>query len=147
MTLTDTGPLVGLIDEDDAYCASCTRILPTLTPPLVTPWPCFTEAMHLLFRAGGSAAQEKLWEYVTLGFLVIHAPSEAEQARMQQLMGKYRDTPMDLADASVVAAAEALGAASVFSIDSDFYVYRLANGTALEVLPGPHAATRKSRRT
>lgn len=55
---------------------------------------------------------------------------------MRQLMVKYRDTPMDLADAAVVAA-EVLNAARVFSIDSDFYIYRLADGAALEVVPGP----------
>lgn len=51
---------------------------------------------------------------------------------------------MDLADAAVVAAAEVLNATRVFSIDSDFYVYRLADGTALEGVPGP-ALPRKRR--
>ena len=63
---------------------------------------------------------------------------------MRELMMKYRDTPMDLADAAVVAAAEALASTRVFSIDSDFYVYRLLNGVALEVMPGP--AIRQKRR-
>ena len=44
---------------------------------------------------------------------------------------------MDLADASLVALAETRGDGRVFSIDSDFYVCRLADGTALEVVPGP----------
>ena len=51
------------------------------------------------------------------------------------LMEEYRDTPMDLADASVVAAAESRSLRRVFTVDSDFYVYRLKDGTALEVLP------------
>ena len=49
-------------------------------------------------------------------------------------MEKYKDTPMDLADASLVAAAERLGLTRIFTVDSDFYVYRLADGTALEVV-------------
>lgn len=53
---------------------------------------------------------------------------------MQTLMEKYKDTPMDLADASLVAAAESLGLTRIFTVDSDFYVYRLADGTALEVV-------------
>lgn len=145
MTLTDTGPLVALVDIGDGYNAACEAQLPSLSLPLVAPWPCFTEAMHLLNRAGGGSAQDELWALVTGGFLVIHAPNDTEQSRMRELMVKYRDTPMDLADAAVVAATEALSAIRVFSIDSDFYIYRLADGTALEVIPGP-AASRKNRR-
>ena len=92
--------------------------------------------MHLLNRACGHCAQEKLWNYVTLGALIIHASSLEEQTRMRELMVKYSNVPMDLANAALVAA-EALGVQRVFSIDSDFYVYRLVDGTALEVVPGP----------
>ena len=137
MTLTDAGPMVALIDEDDAYHKECASRVPELPPPMVAPWPCFTEAMHLLNRAGGHRAQEKLWNYVTLGALIIHASSLEEQARMRELMVKYSNVPMDLADAALVAAVEALGVQRVFSIDSDFYVYRRADGTALDVVPGP----------
>ena len=54
--------------------------------------------------------------------------------RMAELMGKYRDKPMDLADASLVAAAEHLSLRRVFTIDRDFYIYRLADGSALELV-------------
>ena len=141
MTLTDTGPLVALIDKDDAYHAACTGFVLELPPPRVTPWPCFTEAMHLLNRAGSRPAQEKLWVYVSIGALKIHASSE-EQTRMRELMARYGNVPMDLADAALVAAAEVLDARRVFSIDSDFYIYRLADGTSLEVVPGPRRERR-----
>ena len=49
---------------------------------------------------------------------------------------------MYLADASLLALAETAGYTRVFSIDSDFYVYRLADGSALEVVPGPAIAGR-----
>ena len=51
------------------------------------------------------------------------------------MMGKYKDLPMDFADASVVAAAERLGTRRVFTLDRDFYVYRFADSTAVEVVP------------
>jgi hypothetical protein len=54
---------------------------------------------------------------------------------MAVLMEKYRDTPMDLADASLIAVAESRSLRQVFAIDGDFYVYRLADGSALEVVP------------
>ena len=55
--------------------------------------------------------------------------------RMVELMETYRDRPMDLADASVVAAAEHLGMRRLFALDRDFYIYRLADGSTLEVVP------------
>jgi len=135
VTLTDTGPLVALINRNDpnhAACVAATRRLPA--GPLVTTWPCFTEAMYLLFRAGGYPAQEELWQWRTTGRLILHDLNAVEIERMAELMGTYRDRPMDLADASLVAAAERLGMRRVFTIDSDFHVYQLADGSALELV-------------
>jgi hypothetical protein len=41
---------------------------------------------------------------------------------------------MDLADASLVAVAETHRLDQIFSLDSDFYIYRLANGTVLDLI-------------
>jgi predicted nucleic acid-binding protein len=53
---------------------------------------------------------------------------------MDALMAKYQNVPMDAADASLVAVAESRGFRRLFSIDSDFYIYRLADGSVLEVV-------------
>ena len=42
---------------------------------------------------------------------------------------------MDLADASLVTAAEALEVRRIFSLDSDFYVYARRGTEAFEVIP------------
>jgi predicted nucleic acid-binding protein len=67
--------------------------------------------------------------------IVIHCPSNAELQRMRTLMEKYADIPMDFADASIVAAAESLNLDTVFTIDSDFYVYRLYDKHPFHVIP------------
>jgi len=54
---------------------------------------------------------------------------------MELLMEQYRDAPMDLADASLVVAAETLGLRRVFTLDRHFYAYRLADGIALGIVP------------
>jgi len=56
-------------------------------------------------------------------------------ARAQALMEKYRDVPMDIADATLVAVAEARHLKRVFTLDSDFAVYRLRGREAFELIP------------
>jgi len=136
MTLTDTGPLVALVNRNDPHhdrCVAATKRLPAA--PLVTTWPCLTEAMYLVFQAGGYPAQAELWRWRRAGRLAIYDLTGDEIDRMAMLMEKYRDRPMDLADASLVAAAEHLHNRRVFTLDSDFYIYRLVDGSALECIP------------
>ncbi len=136
MTLTDTGPLVALLDRQDHNHARCMGTLVDLPPdPLLTTWPCFTEAMHLLFRDGGQIAQQSLWEMHEGGRLIFYDIEADEIARMIVLMEKYHDTPMDLADASLIATAERLGLKQIFTLDSDFRIYRLSDGSMLNIVP------------
>ena len=135
MTLTDTGPLIALLDADDPYHAECAAALDRLpSGPLLTTWVCFTEAMYLLGEVGGYRYQATLWNLRTTERLVLHIPMPAEIDRMTALMAQYRDTPMDLADASLVAVAESRSMRRVFTVDTDFYIYRLVDGSALEVV-------------
>ena len=136
MILTDTGPLVALVNKNDpnhGRSLDATKRLPA--EPLVTTWPCFTEAMYLVFQAGGYPAQAELWRWRTTGRLTLHDLTGNEIDRMVALMDKYKDRPMDLADASLVVAAERLGVQRIFTLDSDFSIYRLADGSALECIP------------
>ena len=135
MTLTDTGPLVSLIDEIDDGHRECLLLLPNLSAPVVTTWPCFTEAMYLLGDSTGYRGQEELWRYLADGLLLLHTLTQSDTDRMRILMQKYADTPMDLADSSLVAAAETLPPRRVFTLDSHFYAYRTADKQALDVIP------------
>ena len=135
MTLTDAGPLVALVDRNEATHDACRLALPRLAKPMVTPSPCFTEAMYLLGRELGYPGQKALWTLRSSGMLEVRSVPEEEWDRMETLMEKFRDAPMDLADASLVAAAETLGLRRVFTLDRHFYAYRLNDGSALEVVP------------
>jgi predicted nucleic acid-binding protein len=50
-------------------------------------------------------------------------------------MEQYRNVPMSLADASLIAVGESLNLRRVFTLDGDFRIYRTASGEALEVVP------------
>lgn len=102
---------------------------------MLTTWPCFTEARYFLGHLAGWRGQKALWKSLNEGAVLIHTPSVAEATRMQALMEKYSDVPMDLADASIVALAEASGLKQVFTLDTDFYVYRIADKDSFDVIP------------
>jgi len=134
VTLTDAGPLVALIDADEADHRMCTLVLDGFRLPLVTTWPAFTEAIYLLSRAGGQQGSGALWKLALSGRLDIATPKAL--ARSAQLMAKYADRPMDLAGATLVALAEERGDRQIFTLDSDFEIYRLHGRLRFEIIPG-----------
>lgn len=135
MTLTAAGPLIAIIDADEPDHEACVAALDGLELPLVITWPAFTEAMYLLARAGGIEGQRALWRLVQTGRLVVADLSGAVVERSARLMDQYADTPMDLADATLVALAEEQGHRRVFALDSDFHVYRIRGRQRFEVVP------------
>ncbi|MEH2375640.1 hypothetical protein [Nostoc sp.] len=48
---------------------------------------------------------------------MLHHNNVEEQERMRSLMEQYRDIPMDLADASLIATAETLNQKRIFTLD------------------------------
>jgi len=91
--------------------------------------------VHLLNKYGGWRAQDELWSYFDDGVVDIHMSSRGERGRIRVLMETSRSTPMDLADAALVAAAESLGASRIFTFDADFYVYRIDGTKSFDVIP------------
>ena len=135
MILCDAGPLVALVDRRDGLHSQSVATLATLPPiPLRTTWHCLTEAMHLLGRGTGFAGQDALWSYIADGLVTLYAQPDDEWPHMRALMRQYSDTPMDLADASLVLAAERLGERRIFTFDHHFRAYRVGKGR-LQMIP------------
>ena len=135
MTLCDAGPLIAIIDADEGDHDACLAALDELALPLVTTWPAFTEAMYLLGQAGGVTGQRALWRLVHTTRLILADLSTKAVERSAQLMDKYADRPMDLADATLVALAEEQGHRRVFSLDSHFHIYRIRGRQRFDVVP------------
>ena len=135
MTLTDAGPLIALIDAGEPEHQRCVEALETLALPLVTTWPAFTEAISLLGRSGGSPGQDALWRMVRRAALVLATLDDDIVERSASLMEQYRDHPMDLADATLAAVAEARGITTIFTLDSHFRAYELPGRRHFDVVP------------
>ena len=132
--LVDTGPLVAIFSPSDSYHASCSATLRTLNgEPMITTWQCFTEAMYFHHRDGGYRQQSQLWNMRRAGLLRIHTTTESEADRLDFLMGQYRNLPLALADASLIAAAESLALRRLFTIDSRINSIALVDGSFLNI--------------
>ena len=135
MVLIDAGPLVALIHGDDRHHAVCRAAFESLRGRVATVWPAFTEARYLLGFSW--QAQDALWQLVLRGAVTLLPLEEEDLPRIHELMKKYRDLPMDLADAALVHAAEKSRATTVFTLDQrNFRIYRPARLEHLEIIPG-----------
>lgn len=136
MILCDTSALVALLNTGDSSHARCVQAAHQLPPePFLITHACFVEAMYFLGKLGGFPLQERLWNLWEHGKLVVRCPTDTELERIRTLMQKYRDVPMDFADASIVAAAETLGLRTLFTLDADFYIYRIHEQEAFIIVP------------
>lgn len=135
MIVVDAGPMIALLDRSDPDHLTCVRVTQEVDAQLATTWPAFTEAMHYLGDRIGWPAQAALWRLVEQGQIILHNLSEGAVRRARELMQKYRDLPMDLDDASLVALAELLDEPRVFTLDRDFAVYRLHGRRRFQILP------------
>ncbi len=137
MILVDTGPLVALFDPQDKQHSRCVKVLKEIQEGLITTVPVLTEAFHMLGPA--SIGSDRLREFVENGGLSVWFFDRPALTRAFELMELYADPPMDLADASLVTAAEALGTRRVFTIDrNDFETYRVRRGhrhQAMQIVP------------
>ena len=134
MILVDAGPLIALIHTDDAHHARCVATLQSITEPLGTVWPALTEAMYLLSFSW--KAQDALWEMVERGVVELLTLDGRDMSRARDSMKKYKDLPMDLADAALVAVAEREKIRRIFTLDRrDFENYRPAKLGRFVILP------------
>ncbi len=134
MILLDTGPIVAFFDSSDGYHKICVDLLRSVNEPLVTTWPVLTESFYLLGFSW--KAQDNLWEFIARGGIEILSLDDMQQVRCRQLMEKYADLPMDLADGTLVVLAESKRVKKVFTLDHrDFQVYRPKHTKRFTLLP------------
>ena len=128
-TLIDAGPLIALFDKSDKYHERARSTLKQGDVRLTTTWPVITEASHMLdFDV---RAQLGLLQWIYRGGVSIHEIDTDGLNRIIALTEKYQDRPMDLADATLVVAAEDTGIREILSIDSDFLIYRTRNNESI----------------
>ena len=132
--LLDTGPLVAYVDEADPAHREVVDCLDEFSGRLHTTGAVVTEAMHLV--SGHADGPGVLVDFLNASGTNIAAGMEAAQLRaVVALMTKYRDTPMDFADATLVLLAEELGVTEILTLDRrGFSTYRTARGKGFRLV-------------
>src|SRR5436190_19041746 len=120
--LADTGPLVALLDRRDRYHGWAVAELDQMTAPLASCEAVLTEACFLLRFE--SPAQQALLEMVSRGELALPFRLENDVDRVRNLMSRYANVPMSLADACLVRMAEVFERSRVLTLDGDFRIFR-----------------------
>ena len=128
MILTDTGFWYAFFNSKDKHHLKSVDVMQNLDEELITTWPVITETSYLLGKALGVPSQLRFLSALESDYIEISELSTQNLIRIQQLIKKYADLPMDLADASLVILAEKLGHGRILSTDMrDFKTYRWKN--------------------
>jgi predicted nucleic acid-binding protein len=133
--LLDTGPLVSaLAAKEPRFGAWAKDVLRNLPHPLYTCEPVLTEAAHFL------GDPRPILAAVADGLLICPWNVCEHHARVAELVRKYADQPMDLADACLVAMSEDWWDSRVVTVDvSDFRVYRRRGRHPIPLLTPPRS--------
>jgi uncharacterized protein len=120
--LADTGSLVAYICETDQYYRWAVAAFGSFYEPIYTCEAVISEALFLLRSANLDV--ENFLQLLERGAVKIDFSMEENRADVLNLLRKYADQPMSLADACLVRMAELNDNCQIFTTDKDFLVYR-----------------------
>ena len=120
--LLDTGVIVALLDRSEKYHHACAAAIRDLDAPLITCEAVLAESCYLLRNLPG--APEAVIENVAAGIFQVPFQLSREAPAVKQVLRKYRDRRIDLADACLICLADQFETADILTLDKDFEVYR-----------------------
>ena len=129
--LVDAGPLIALADHADKYHRPVKTYLNKFNGRMLTTWPVLAEVCHFL----PEQVQIDFLRWANGGGISVVEMHETALSSLADWKEKYRDLPMDLADASLIWLAQQTGVLDILSIDrKDFSVYRMPGGKSLHLV-------------
>ncbi len=131
-TLVDTGVLVAAFDQSDAWARWVAMALKQVSPPMVTCEAILAETWFLLRHRHDGWGKVVTW--LEMGYLKVDFSFSKHREQVVGLMEKYRNLPMSLADASLVAMVESGIGDRVFTLDRHFRTYRHSGRRVVPVL-------------
>jgi uncharacterized protein len=130
--LLDSGVIVALLDRSERFYVACAKAIRELEAPLVTCEAVIAESCYLLRNLPG--APEAVIENVAAGIFQIPFQLSQEAVCLRQILRKYRDREIDLADACLIRLADEFETADILTLDKDFAIYRWGKNKPFRIL-------------
>ena len=133
--LIDTGPLVAFLNKRDRFHDWTAAQWNQIAAPMLTCEAVVSETCFLLSRL--KSGSNRVMQLIQRKVLKISFHLEEHIDPVNKLLLKYQSVPMSLADACLVRMNELHSNSSVFTLDSDFNLYR-KNGRQVipSIIPG-----------
>lgn len=132
--LLDTGVIVALLDRSEKSHSACAEAVQNLEASLTTCEAVIAESCYLLRSLPG--ASEAIIDNVATGIFQIPFQLSRETVGVKQILRKYRDRRIDLADACLICLADEFETADILTLDKDFAIYRWGRNKPFRLLPG-----------
>jgi predicted nucleic acid-binding protein len=134
--ILDTSGLLSAIDASQRHHAACAEILAEATRPLVLSPFVLAELDYLLATQVDGQAQLALVDEVARGVYRLESFSAHDVAVAGDVMRRYANLAIGLADASIVVLAQRHGTRDVLTLDErHFRAVRAADGRRFRLLP------------
>jgi len=130
--LLDTGVIVALLDRSEEFHQACAKAVRDLEAPLVTCEAVIAESCYLLRNLPG--APEAVIENVAAGIFQVPFQLSREALGIKQVLRKYRDRRIDLADACLIRMADEFETPDILTLDKDFQIYRWGKNKPFRLL-------------
>ncbi|MET0966498.1 MAG: PIN domain-containing protein [Nakamurella sp.] len=115
--VVDAGPLYALADRDDAYHRQSLELLGTHPGPLIVPTLVITEVAYFVGRRLGARAEILFAQDLAEGVYSVDPVHAGDWLRVAELVAAYRDFPLGMVDASVIACAERRQLTEIATLD------------------------------
>jgi predicted nucleic acid-binding protein len=142
--IADSGGLYALYDKRDKNHHGVRQAIADESSPIIIPTAILGELDYLLQTRLGLAAELRFLEGISNGVFALEPFTQEDVVRCRELLAKYRDLNLGLADASIIATAERLGVHRILTVDErDFRLVRTSRGEAFVLLPADKRTRRK----
>lgn len=132
IVVLDAGPLVALLDRNDPWHLWARQQLDLLSAPMLTCEAVVSESAFLLGQS--DPGYRRLMALFKDDIVRLSFDLNDHFDAIATLMAKYHDIPMSLADACLVRMSEVHDRARIFTLDSDFKLYRRHGRQAIPLI-------------
>lgn len=136
MILVDTSGLVAALSPTQRAHGEAAAALRAARPPLILSPFVLAELDYLLLKVAGVSAEMRFLEEVERRAYELASFDAGDVARAREVIERYRDLGIGLADASIVVLAERYGTRDVLTLDErHFRAIRPAGRRSFRILP------------